>query len=252
MRASQYPRYLGLTALAFFIVGPLGCASVGESGNGEDGGWLAEKGFYDRSSWTSTALHLERADIVSAEGVTDLVLEASGITLQPGPRYTWSLVRTMGSPGDTCSLPVYLNGYVLEMRGSEYRFGLDSFLDVREVDAIELHFGPNGPVFDQRECGCILLWSLDRRTRNDPPFRGSIRGVVKSSAPDSVVDVRLDPGGFSTVPGPKGEFSFSNLRPDAYRLNLTTINGPVAQHWVRVFAYEESHVELNLGRRGPL
>ncbi len=248
MGAGWWRGFPGPAPSALLVAGVLGCASARSSGSEDDSGLIDDTGFHERSMWPSTVLHLEQEEIVAAEGITELVLEVPGIFVGPGPRNTWSLMRVKEASGDTCALSAYLNGYRLDLRSSGFRLGLDSFLTPTELDALELHIGPSGPVFDENDCGSLLLWSHRHRSPSEPPFRGSIQGHIHSAAPDTVIQIRLHPGESAAVPGANGEFSFLGLRPGLYTLTPVSPGGPISPHSVRVYAHEVSRVEMNVRR----
>jgi hypothetical protein len=133
-------------------------------------------------------------------------------------------------------------------RDSLARVDLDARVGVPDLDALELHLGPDGPVYDPEECGSLLLWDQSMRYVGDPEFLGSIRGQVESDPRDAVVGVRIGSSGILQRPDSAGVFAFSGLLPGEYQLEFIITEGSVAHQTVRVYAYKEAQVTLQ-GRR---
>jgi hypothetical protein len=67
------------------------------------------------------------------------------------------------------------------------------------------------------------------------------------ASPVSVVRVQLEPLDKEQLPGPGGNFSFSELLPGEYELVFSTRSGPIARLKLRVFAFRTSRVDLEIG-----
>jgi hypothetical protein len=237
-----------LSVWTIVISGLVSCASGGAGPAGPGDQWLSGKGFAGRAGWSSTALHLRKQQMRSILRVSQLIRRVPEVRLQPSRANPLGLTRILdGDPG-SCALQVYLNGVRMVPRDSLARVDLDARVGVPDLDALELHLGPDGPVYDPEGCGSLLLWNRSMRHVQDPEFSGSIRGQVQSQSPDRVAGVRIGSSGPLQRPDSAGVFSFLGLLPGEYQLEVIVAEGSVGRQSVRVFAFTESQVTLQ-GRR---
>jgi hypothetical protein len=134
-------------------------------------------------------------------------------------------------------------------RDAEARVDLDARVGVPNLDALELHVGPDGPVYDPEGCGSLLLWDQSMQHVRDPEFLGSIRGQVESEVADTVVGARIGASGRLQRPDSAGFIFFSRLLPGEYEIEFVVRGRPVVRHEARVYAYLESRVELGVRER---
>jgi hypothetical protein len=225
------------------------CASHGGGVADASDQWLAGKGFAPRGDWGSTALHLRGEQMRATVRISQLLRRVPGVRLQPTRDNPLGLIRVLDEHRGTCVLQVYLNGVRMVPRDSEAQVDLDARVGVPDLDALELHLGPDGPVYDPVGCGSLLLWDRSMRHVRDPEFRGSIRGQVEGESPDAVSGVRIRSSGLLQRPDSAGSFVFSGLLPGEYELEFIVTERPVARERVRVYAYTESQVMLRAIRR---
>jgi hypothetical protein len=181
--------------------------------------------------------------------ISQLIRRIPEVRLQPNRSNPLGLTRVLDEDRGSCVLQVYLNGVRMVHRDSEARLNLDASVGLPELDALELHLGPDGPVYDPEGCGSLLLWDHSMQHVEDPEFLGSIRGQVESESPDTVVGVRIEAGGLLQRPDSAGFFFFSGLLPGEYQLEFIIPERPVVRYRARVYAYEESRVEMKVQRR---
>jgi hypothetical protein len=134
-------------------------------------------------------------------------------------------------------------------RDADAQVDLDARVGVPDLDALELHLGPDGPVYDPEGCGSLLLWDQSMQHVGDPEFSGSIGGQVESEVTDTIVGVRIGSSGLLQRPDSSGFFFFSELPPGEYEIEFVVRGRPVVRHRARVYAYMESQVELRAQRR---
>lgn len=217
--------------------------------------WLAATGFTARASWSSASLHLDNHALPDDADLYSILARVPGLHVRRRPVGGWGVEQVHADSGDSCAVHVFLNGDEVHPNlAARNLLNLNTLVPSRLLDGLELYLGRNGPTLAADGCGSLLLWSDASRTRDDQPFRGSIRGMVRSQLPDSVMRVVLKPPGPSKVPSGVGLFRFDNLLPGPYELDLM---GPEEMLWrekVRVYAHQESSVELSIvssGSRGP-
>ena len=230
------------------LSGLVSCASGGAGTVIPGDPWLAAKGFAGRADWSSTALHLRKQQMRSTLRISQLIRRVPDVRLQPNRANPLGLTRILDEEPGSCALQVYLNGVRMVPRDSLARVDLDARVGVPDLDALELHLGPDGPVYDPEGCGSLLLWNQSMRHVQDPEFSGSIRGQVLSQSPDRVAAVRIGSSGPLQRPDSAGVFLFRGLLPDEYQLEVIVAEGSVGRQSVRVFAFTESQVTLQ-GRR---
>lgn len=237
-----------VAAWAIVLGGLAGCASPrgGVADPGDQ--WLTSKGFAARGDWNSTALHLRKQQLRSTLRISQLIRRVPGVRLQPNRGNPLGLTRILDGNRRSCSLQVYLNGVRMAPQDSAARVDLDARVGLPDLDALELHLGPDGPVHDPEGCGSLLLWDHSMQHVNDPAFLGGIRGQVEGEPPGTVVGVRLGSGGPLQRPDSAGFFSFSGLLPGEYELEIVVPGRPVLRHTTRVYAYTESQVRVRRRR----
>ena len=181
--------------------------------------------------------------------ISQLIRRVPEVRLQPNRDNPLGLTRVLDGDRGSCVLQVYLNGVRMVHRDSEMRVSLDASVRLPGLDALELHLGPDGPVYDPEGCGSLLLWDQSMQHVEDPEFLGSIRGRIESETPGMVTGVRIEAGGLLQRPDSAGFFFFSGLLPGEYQLEFIIPEQPVVRHSVRVYAYEESQVEMRVQSR---
>jgi hypothetical protein len=236
-------------AWTIILAGLASCASSGSQGAISSDEWLAGKGFATRGDWDSAALHLRRQQMRSTFRISQLIQRVPGVRLQPNRDNPLGLTRVLDEDRGSCVLQVYLNGIRMAPRDVEAQVDLDARVGVPDLDAVELHLGPDGPVYDPEGCGSLLLWDQSMQHVGDPSFLGSIRGQVESEVADTIVGVRIGSSGPLQRPDSTGSFVVSRLLPGEYEIEFVVRGRPVVRHRARVYAYIESQVELRAQRR---
>ncbi|GMV04241.1 MAG: hypothetical protein AMXMBFR53_05220 [Gemmatimonadota bacterium] len=249
-RSRATPRRAALVSLGLLVAGLGGCASRQGSAAIPVDDWLAGKGFPSRGDWPSAALHLRGPQLRSTLRISELLRRVPQVRLRPGPANPLGLTRVLDDPGATCVLQVYLNGVPMVVRDAETRVDLDARVGVPDLDALELHLGPGGPVYDAEGCGSLLLWDRSMRHVEDPPFVGSLRGRVVGLPADTVSGVRIGPDGELRPPDSAGSFDFPGLLPGEYPVEVVLRGGAVLRRTARVYAHVESSVELRVRQSG--
>jgi len=211
--------------------------------------WLAGKGFATRGDWDSAALHLQRQQMRSTLRISQLIRRVPDVRLRPNGDNPLGLTRVLDENPGTCVLQVYLNGVRMAPRDVEAQVDLDARVGVPDLDALELHLGPDGPVYDPEGCGSLLLWDQSMQHVGGPAFLGSIRGQVESEVADTIVGVRIGSSGLLQSPDSAGFFFFSGLLPGEYEIEFVVRGRPVVRHRARVYAYTVAQVELRAQRR---
>lgn len=221
---------------------------------------LSSVGFDQRAAWGSAVLHIGPGEMEDDADLVDVIRTRGGVQIAPTAANPWGVARRRAG-ARSCAVQVYLNGLRVVPRdfGASLDFG--DFLDLRRIDAVELHVGSDGPLHDPTGCGSLLLWShvwtcrapgAACRMLDHPEFVGGVEGRVLGTEDVGAVAVRVEPSGRRTVPDADGGFSFTRLLPGAYELVVMSSDGPVGRHPVRVFAFEQVRVELRLeSRRTP-
>lgn len=251
-RSRATPRRVALVSLGTLLAAALaGCAARQGSAAISGDEWLAGKGFPSRGDWPSTALHLRGPQLRSTLRISELLRRVPEVRLRPGPANPLGLTRVLDDPGATCVLQVYLHGVPMVVRDADARVDLDGRVGVPNLDALELHLGPEGPVRDPEGCGSLLLWDRSMRHVEDPEFVGSIRGRVEGVPIDGEIGVRLGTGGTLQRPDPGGTFAFGGLLPGKYELEVVLRGETALRHVTRVYAHWESSVELRIRPRAP-
>ena len=211
--------------------------------------WFSDTGFLERATWASAELHLSGEEIGASSRLTDLLRHHEGIQIRRLSREGWGVIQHDPSGTDLCEVHFSLNGNRLVRSLAGPRFTIDDLVPSRTIDGLEYHVGPDGPTFEADGCGRVLIWSADLRRRYERPFRGSILGQVRSSRPDTVIQVELLPSRRSYTPNPAGDFAFLGLLPGEYRVTYLSPSGQITEQLVRVFAFRESMLELDIRSR---
>jgi hypothetical protein len=184
--------------------------------------------------------------------ISDLIRGIRDVRFRPGPANPLGLTWVRDGGRAPCALGVFLNGVPLVPRDPGARYDLDGRVGVAELDALELHLGPEGPAYDQEGCGSLLLWDRSMRHVDDPAFVGGVRGRVLGELPDAGVEVRIGPEGVLTSVPASGSFTFTGLLPGEYELQFVTSGRTVARHVARIYAGAVSEVEVRVeGREAP-
>jgi hypothetical protein len=179
--------------------------------------------------------------------VYSILSRVPSLRIQPRPVGDWGVDQVRPQVGDTCAVHIYLNGdEVRPDLADGQMLDLSTLVPTRLLDGLELYFGPGGPTYEEDGCGALLLWSEALRSREDRPFKGSLRGMVRSRAEDTVTEVELEPIHQVRKPSGVGLFRFDSLPPGAYRVVFAGPDGPIARQDVRIYAHQESTVELSV------
>jgi hypothetical protein len=151
---------------------------------------------------------------------------------------------------------VFLNGAQVERKRAGGDWTLDFLVRTADLDGIELHTGPEGPLLDEDGCGVLLLWSDAPLLRSDVPFTGTVEGTFWGDGAELVSEVTLEPGGQRATFDRNGEFVFREIRPGLHWVVVKTAAGPVSRERVRVYAFARSWIDVPIGQmpergRGP-
>ncbi|MBT8397739.1 MAG: carboxypeptidase regulatory-like domain-containing protein [Gemmatimonadetes bacterium] len=237
--------------LVFCLTVLLSCSSAAPPATSTPtGDWLGETGFADRDSWPSALLHMDRKEIASANSLSGVLAGLEGLAIHTPGSGSFGIEQVQPDGEGACRVHVYMNGNRTSPHPVGGRSRLDDVFPMRAIQGLEYHVGSEGPVFEEDECGSLLFWSEEMRTHQDRPFRGTIEGTVLSSSPDSVIRVELEPTGARGVPGPEGGFSFPDLLPGEYELVFFTRSEAIARATLRVFAFQGSRLDLEIGKEG--
>jgi hypothetical protein len=220
--------------------------------------WLRETGFEERAEWESSFLHLSREETRYAGRLSGLLRSSPGLIVRNPEGSSWGVYRELPE-GGRCSVSVVMNGVFVNRRTLGGGWTIDFLAEMRDLQGVELHVGELGPLVDESGCGILMLWS--ERSRLDPPgverrfveidapFRGSVTGAFWGEGAESVVEVRLEPGGQTGDFDNDGDFVFRSVLPGAYDIVIATADGPVARYPVRVYAYADSWIDAPIERR---
>jgi hypothetical protein len=248
------------------VVWSSGCASASGGAGGGREGWLRGNGFRGRGDWSSAVLHLDQGELGPSRRFAEILRQVPGIRVRPRPGNLWGVERLGVPSGAPCPVSVYLNGSRLVQSAPQARVSLDALISAPSLDGLELHLGPDGPLWEADGCGSLLLWAWDRRGPDDQPFRGSIRGRIRSVRPDTAVAVRVRrarsgrPGESAAADttlhlDSEGAFALEGLLPGPYRLEILGPEGAPAASRVlgrqdlRIYAFRESLLETHVIRR---
>ena len=220
--------------------------------------WLASTGFPERAAWPSAILHLSRAEMPDQPRISDLLGGTAELDVLPPAGKGWGVHVATSSQELGCELSVLLNGNDLERStrfGAGRRLVLDDALDLMyaafrasDLDGIEVHLGVEGPTRDESECGVVLLWVGAAADPLDPPFVGRIVATVSGEAADTVTSVVLDPTGERRTPEARGGIEFDALLPGLYYLTVFSRDEVLYNRSVRVYAFGETGVLLEVSR----
>ena len=211
-------------------------------------GWLSETGFPERATWESAEFHRFGWQLPPSGTLANLLNSQDGLRVRSTSRVGWGIQESRSPFSKICEVHVYVNGseYVPSAAGGP--INIDQVIPMHLIDGLEYHRGPNGPVLAVDGCGSLLIWSQDLRTPDDPAFRGHIVGRVTSSAnnPVSEIEVLKD---IRSLPSEGGRYSFLGLLPGPYEVLFRTASGSVHRQEVRVYAYEETRLDVQIGGR---
>ena len=250
MRLTCLRRFgVAVMGIGVLVLGVSGCATSSAGAPASTSAWLAGKGFGQRADWASTALHLRGPQMQESLRLSRLLRTVRDVRLRPGPDNPLGLTRILDGGQGTCVLPVYLNGVPLVPSDPTAQVDLDGRVGLAELDGLELHLGPEGPVYDLAGCGGLLLWDRSMRHVDDPAFVGGIRGRVRGDIPDEGVDVRIGAAGPLQRVGASGSFTYAGLLPGAYDLEFIIPGQPVLRYTARVYAGMDVEVEVRVARR---
>lgn len=148
-------------------------------------------------------------------------------------------------------MAVYVNGSPVSRRAAGGNWTVDFLASPRDLLALEVHGGMEGPVLDPQGCGNVLIWTRGEGPIADGSFRGSVSGVFRGPAAERVTEVALLPGTPLGSFGPSGDFSFLSVLPGAYEVVLKAGDAVVGREPVRVYAYAESRIEVEASGADP-
>lgn len=240
-------------ALVTLALGALlgGCGGGGIfSSSGENEAWLREMGFPERAQWPSTLLHRGRTQLAGTNPVSRALDQIPGVLVGIPRSDGWGVVRTLPD-GSRCEMAVYVNGSPVSRRAAGGNWTVDFLASPRDLLALEVHGGMEGPVLDPQGCGNVLIWTRGEGPIADGSFRGSVSGVFRGPAAERVTEVALLPGTPLGSFGPSGDFSFLSVLPGAYEVVLKAGDAVVGREPVRVYAYAESRIEVEASGADP-
>jgi hypothetical protein len=212
-------------------------------------------GFAERSDWPSAALHLSRNE-VRGEVLSLLLREIPGLDVTSPRGEDWGVYRVETPESARCALSLWIDGeWTGRVENPTAPLDIDSAIPVDLLLGLEVHLGMEGPVFDDQLCGAILMWTRETERWANVEFEGGVHAEVHGAAADTVIGVRVDPVGSYSPIGPGGRSSFRVL-PGVYEVVFLTEEGPLARRTVRVHAYRDATIALEVtgqvaGREGP-
>jgi len=239
----RWNRYVGGLAVVFLTA----CASSSavDPHPAPDGSGFGSTGFAERADWPSTAMHLTR-DEVRGEVLSLLFRDIPGLDVTSPRGEDWGIYRVETPESARCALPLWIDGeWTRRVENPTAPLDIDSAIPVDLLLGLEVHLGMEGPVFDDQLCGAILMWTRESERWANMDFQGSIHAEVYGAAADTVVGVRVDPRGSYSPIGAGGRSSF-RLLPGLYQVVFLTEDGPLARRTVRVHAYREATVKLEV------
>jgi len=132
--------------------------------------------------------------------------------------------------------------------GARRLLTIDAAFRAKDLDGLEVHLGPEGPTRDGLECGVVLLWAEAKADSLDPQFVGGIVATVSGEAADTVTSVVLEPTGERRTPDARGRIEFDTLLPGLYHLTFFSRDEVLYHRSVRVYAFGEREVLLEVSR----
>ena len=242
-------RVLGLTTVCCAVFATA-CATL-EADTRRDAVWLQDTGFPDRASWPSVVLHRAGSELSDVSSLTRAVDRVPGIRVTTLRREgEWGIWQEDEDGHPECPLAVYLNGNRVERRDATTPRSLDIVSRMADVDGLEIHLGPEGPVRTADTCGAVLVWSARKLAATDEYFRGRLAGRVVRTGGAEVRAVRIEPSGDEVLLGRDGSFTVRRLLPGSYGLVVEGPEGVLTRVDTRVWAFAESWVELIVEETG--
>lgn len=239
VRGARIIRAVATTVAGGFAL--LGCATSGTRDPAGRDGWLRAAGFHERASWESSILHLDRRQIPARARLAVLVGRAPDVSLGEPHGEEWG-VRRRRSDGVQCDVAVFLNGARIRRHTAGGDWTLPFLIQASDLDGIEVHVGPGGPLMEEQDCGALLLWSRAAAAGEPAQFHGSIEGSVWGEGAESVTHVALEGSSRLAELDEKGNFRFDAVLPGLHRVLAQGPQGIVAADTVRVFAFATSSI----------
>ncbi len=249
-------RGLALWAIALAIGGA--SAEAHAQGFDSDSAWLGSKGFYHRAA--GAVVHADRRAIEERRerSVTALLESFDRIEVRPGAGGGRAFVLHDSAgwedrPDATgCTLAIYINGGRLR-QPNDMAAGraVDRAVQVRSLDALEIHDKATSPTADPDACGAVLLWSYSLSRSVDHDFTGRLRGrahYVPDNVPAGGIEVRLEPGGLVQRTDSGGWFEFGRLAAGLYQITATSPSGATWSERLLIRAFAISQIEIDVER----
>ena len=233
------------------LVSSSGCAGAGAGGTSGDDPWLREMGFHERAQWPSSALHLGRGEIPRRERLSVILEQVPGVSVGRPQGEGWGIHRE-AEEGLQCDVAVFLNGALAARGRVGGQWTVDFLAPTADLDGIELHVGPDGPILDEGGCGVLLLWSEAEGAGPAIPLTGTVEGTFWGEGADAVTEVLLEPGGQRATFNRKGEFAISEVPAGSHWVVVRTAAGQVARERVRVYAFAGSWIDVPIGQEAAV
>jgi len=117
---------------------------------------------------------------------------------------------------------------------------------MRDLDGIEIHVGPEGPLIDPSGCGVLLLWSEAAARGGSASFYGSIEGIFWGTHEADVVEVALEGSDQRADLTGGGTFVFREVLPGLREVLVRTADEIVGRDTVRVYAFARSAIDISI------
>ncbi len=131
---------------------------------------LEAQGFYDRREMrVGHTFNREEIEARGAYAVTDLVRTIPGVQVRTDATGRSAGVTMRGQ----CSPDIFIDG--VRLNGP---MTLDEFVNVTDLEGLEVYRGSNAPVrFTRSGCGAILAWTREPGARDGSPFSWRRLGI---------------------------------------------------------------------------
>ena len=223
----------------------LGSCTSTSPGSTSGGAALERVGFPERAQWSSMVLHLDWTELGGPRRLSSVLRQTDRVELSRPEGQGWG-IHARGEDGAfDCPVAVYVNGIRSERaQRAGSQLDLDELVAPRTLDGLELHLGPDGPVRTAGGCGSLLLWT--EAFDDSHPFRGQVVARVEGPAADTVTRAVLHPIGL--VGTRDGRRFYFSVVPGTYEVAFLSGMDELDVRPVRVFAYQEAHVTLEVRR----
>ncbi len=143
-------------------------------------------------------------------------------------------------------MAVHFNGAEVRRQRAGGDWTLDFVVPMRDLDGIEIHVGPQGPLIDASGCGVLLLWSEAAARGGQAQFYGSIEGIFWGTREADVVEVVLEGRDQRADLTGGGTFVFREVLPGLREVVVRTADEIVGRDTVRVYAFAKSAIDISI------